>query len=451
MAISLGLDPASDAECGYVVLPEIEEKTQRCAWTEFALFGKVVLVLLFSVGAHASRNAVAAAQPALERLGVDPILYSVIAATPMLGAIVFPTAWGAAYADYEKRVLVAVPVGQLVGQLLIAVGLWLFETSASELWAGTFLICGLCIFSAFHGGAHVVQCTVLSRVLPFGETAGFLATIGFTKFIIIVVNFFVPQIMQIHGILGVQLALVLPSIISVLAGCWLACLADTFVVPHRRTVKIYEDAIVEDEVLCNPRISARNMFRGAEGIWLISLWKALVMGTLHSFRTVQNGLVTEYYDSPVQAGDIVGWTQTIALCTSPVLVLVAGCAGRRALIVRTSWLAAIGGVIFTLAPDVPKPIFFGALLSVASASIVVPVLALSLVRISSSRALGWSFGVLESIISFAQVAITLIAGVLREVGGYSYAMEFNCACLCLGAVTSIVLVRWVKDVEDSKM
>jgi len=289
-------------------------------------------------------------------------------------------------------------------------------------------------------------------VLPYGETTGFLATIGFTKFIIVAVNFVVPPVLQVYGILGVQLALLVPGIISVVAGCWLAGLADTFVVPHRGSFSFYDDAVVEeeDQAYCNPCIPARSIFRGAEVIWLISFWRALVMGTLHSFRTVQNGLVAEYFASPVQAGDVVGWTQTIALCTSPVLVVIADYAGRRVLIVLTSCLAAIGGLIFTLSPTVQEPVFIGALLSVAFASIVIPVVALSLVRRNSFRALGWSFGLLESLFSLAQVVFTVMMGALREAGGYAYAMDFNCTCLCLGAATSVVLALWVKDVGESE-
>lgn len=174
------------------------------------------------------------------------------------------------------------------------------------------------------------------------------------------------------------------------------------------------------------------------------------MGALHSFSTIQNGLVTQYGFSGVEAGSLVGACQTIALCTLPVLSVIADCAGRRVLIVVMSCLVTTGVIVLTLGPGVPEWALQGSLLSVALASLVIPVVALSLVRQNSLRALGWSFGVLESVFSLAQVCFTIIIGLLRHMdqGSYGAALSFNTGCLCLGVATSLVLARSVKDLQS---
>lgn len=421
----------------------------------------VILVLFFSISAHASKNALAPAQPKLEKMGLGPAAYAVVSATPMLGNIVLPTAWGSAYLDYERLVLIAVPLGELLGLVFVTTGFWLLQVQWAALWWAEALIAGgLLIFSAFHGGAYVVQCTVLQRVLPFGETTGFVATIGFTKCIVAACNFFVPPILRDHGVLGVQLALLVPGLMSVVAGCWLACRVDNFPVGHARTPVVSvldQDSFIPEEQSppggCLTNVSKR-LFDASKGtgvILLLSFWRAIIMGALHSFATIQNGLVTSYGLSSEQAGMLVGTCQTIALCSLVVLSIVADFAGRRILIVAMSCIVAVAGIVLALGPGVPWWAWQGSLLSVALASLVIPVVALSLVKRNSLRTLGYSFGVLESVFSLAQVFFTLVIGFLRKWGNGDYraAIAFNALCLCVGAVTSLVLVRRVNDLDSS--
>jgi hypothetical protein len=419
----------------------------------------VILVLFFSISAHASKNSLAPAQPELEKMGLGPAAYAIVSATPMLGNIVLPTAWGSAYLDHERFVLIAVPLGELLGLVFVTAGFWLLQVQwAAVWWAEALIAGGLLTFSAFHGGAYVVQCTVLQRVLPFGETTGFVATIGFTKCIVAACNFFVPPILRDHGILGVQLALLVPGLMSVVAGCWLACRVDEFPVGHAQSVRVLDqDSIISEEQSppggCLTNVS-KKLFDASKGtgvILLLSFWRAIIMGALHSFATIQNGLVASYGLSSEQAGVLVGTCQTIALGSLVVLSIVADLAGRRVLMVAMSCIVAAGGIVLALGPGAPWWAWQGSLLSVALASLVIPVVALSLVKRNSLRALGYSFGVLESAFSLAQVFFTLVIGFLRKWGNgdYTLAMVFNAFCLCVGAATSLLLVRRVKDLDSS--
>lgn len=440
---------------GYVAAPDGNSPTSSFSGGRSGLATNVFLVLFFSISAHASKNALAPAQPKLEKMGLGPAAYAIISATPMLGNIILPTAWGSAYLDHERLVLIAVPLGELLGLVLVTAGFWLLEVQWAALWWAEALIAGgFLTFSAFHGGAYVVQCTVLQRVLPFGETTGFVATIGFTKCIVAACNFFVPPILREHGVLGVQLALLAPGLMSVVAGCWLACRVDRFPVAHSRSITVLDqDMIFPEEQSpdgCLTSVS-KKLFEGTGVILLLSFWRAVIMGALHSFATIQNGLVTSYGLSGEEAGELVGSCQTVALSTLVVLSIVADCAGRRVLIVVMSCVVAAGGIVLALGPGVPWWAWQGSLLSVAVASLVIPVVALSLVKRNSLRALGYSFGVLESVFSLAQVVFTIVIGVLRrwDAGEYRAAMVFNASCLCVGAVTSLVLVRKVKDLDSS--
>jgi len=258
----------------------------------------------------------------------------------------------------------------------------------------------------------------------------------------------------------VQLALLVPGLMSVVAGCWLACRADRFPVKHARSVRVLDqDSIISEEQGpqggCFTNVSRRlfDASRGTGVILLLSFWRAIIMGALHSFATIQNGLVSSYGLSSEQAGVLVGTCQTIALCSLVVLSVVADCAGRRVLIVVMSCIVAAGGIVLAMGPGVPWWAWQGSLVSVALASLVIPVVALSLVKRNSLRGLGFSFGVLESVFSLAQVFFTLVIGCLRKWGNGDYraAMVFNAFCLCVGAATSLVVARKVKDLDTSPM
>eukprot|EP00933_Yihiella_yeosuensis_P074401 TRINITY_DN8331_c0_g1_i1.p1 TRINITY_DN8331_c0_g1~~TRINITY_DN8331_c0_g1_i1.p1 ORF type:complete len:535 (+),score=45.60 TRINITY_DN8331_c0_g1_i1:74-1678(+) len=439
---------------------------------------QVLLVLLFGMSAHATKNALAPAQPALEQLGLSPLLYALVSASPVLGSICLPVAWGIAYNRYERLVLLIVPLGELIGHLVILTGLLFLnqETDSTGSVGYVLLIVGLLVFSIFHAGVGVVQHTVLSRVLPDGLTSGFVAIIAFTHLTTAACNFAVPTILERFGLTGLQLILLVPSLLSFIAGGLLARAATGFSVPHVltptaafvRSISQHSLAVplLEDSPLpmrsgarASPRASQGEVqrdykpsvlcIRGMGIIILLGLWRAIVLGILHAFRTVKNGLLCSYGMSKVSAGEVVGANQTLALLFLPLVAMLADFSGRRALLVLTSFMACCATMVLSnvsAMPFLPKTAsLVGALFLISLANLLVPALALSLVPGNSQRSLGRSYGMLEAIFGSAQFVFLMGIGYLRELGGFDYAMVLVQAALGVGVLVSIALAVVATD------
>lgn len=400
----------------------------------------MTLVLLFGVSAHASKNAFAPAQPALERAGLSPTLYAVLAASPMLGALVLPTMWGILYKDREQFVLLAVPVGQFGGQLLVASGIYLLEKPGYTTLAEVLLFIGLMVFSAFHGGAHVVQCTVLARVLPINLTFGFALAVISTHLLVALCNFIVPVLLRMGGLMLVQVSLFIPSAVSIFAGIMLARVAsdDQFAITHSHTQSdLNENPLVP--IKCWPRW--QHCLSGMRIIWLLSIWKALIMGTTMAMRTIQNGLLVSYGFSAISAGRFIGTTQIASVVLMPVFfICTKDWTGRKFFVVVISVITWCSGVGIWYQAELPVLVWKGCFILLALSSTVVPVLGQALVPGQSKRSLGRSFGLLESLFSLIQMLTTVALGAIRQHGGgFEGALELSCFMLFAGVLTSIAL------------
>jgi len=307
------------------------------AWVSLAC--QMSLLLLFGMSAHAAKNSLAPAEPMLHTLGVSPVAYACVSAVPQIGCIVLPTLWGAAYRGHEKLVLSSVPCGMFLGQLLILCSFISLEQKSlddiSESGIPEMALClGFVVFSVFHGGAHVVQCTVLTRVLPRGLTSGFVGTIAATHIIVAACNFTVPWAWDHGGIVGVQLLLLIPAVVSMLAGLVLAWLSVNFAVPHEpkcqqlpgglsdgllNTTSVKEPPDLEIPTLwrrTGAQMQSLCLPPDANFLYWLSLWKALEVGSLHSLRTIKNALVVGFGQTASEAGILLGAYQTIAILIS---------------------------------------------------------------------------------------------------------------------------------------
>eukprot|EP00435_Cladocopium_sp_Y103_P025886 s2344_g6.t1 len=134
-------------------------------WPTGLAVRSVLLVLLIGLGSHSSKNALAPAAPLLEAQGMSPLLYSLVAASPQLGAIVAPMLWGMAYTWSHRLVQLLVPLGDFFGQLVLAVGIAMVDSKTSLVASQVTLTCGLVIFSVARAGVGVVQHAAMARLL----------------------------------------------------------------------------------------------------------------------------------------------------------------------------------------------------------------------------------------------------------------------------------------------
>eukprot|EP00913_Durusdinium_trenchii_P034903 g32649.t1 len=94
-----------------------------------------------------------------------PSRYSFVAASPQLGAIVAPVLWGVAYTWSERLVQVLVPLGDFLGQLVLALGIAMVDSDSPALESQAVLTAGLLIFSVARAGVGVVQHAAMARLL----------------------------------------------------------------------------------------------------------------------------------------------------------------------------------------------------------------------------------------------------------------------------------------------
>lgn len=112
------------------------------------------IVLLVGFGAHASAHALAPAEPVLEAHGMSPIAYSLLTLVPTVGQLLTPALWGQLFARNAQRALIAAPLGLLIGQVCIAIGLLLREFGGPSMSMATLLGVGALLYTALE---HVMQ------------------------------------------------------------------------------------------------------------------------------------------------------------------------------------------------------------------------------------------------------------------------------------------------------
>mmetsp|Transcript_19669 Transcript_19669/g.52964 ORF Transcript_19669/g.52964 Transcript_19669/m.52964 type:complete len:510 (-) Transcript_19669:305-1834(-) len=467
----------------------------------------VCLVIAFGVSAHVTKQAFPPAQLALQSAGISPVLYAFVAASPLIGSMLLPTLWGLAHEQSEQQVLVALPSGELIGQIIVAMGLALLTwgpssshdsnhlMSSQKTESEVLLAIGLAAFSCFHGGVAVVQHTTLARLMPRGLTSGFVAMVACTHLSTAFCNSVVPTVLRLGGLFAVQMVLLVPSLIlSVPAGLILARRAgdtpskeDFLPIVHEHANEILRVPLLEpcacdcskiaagpmapeardvesratvwkDSCICGDKGPAgqRECLPRSYVVFMLALWRALLIGLGHAFQSVLNGLLVSFGLTEEIAGMRLAAGQAGALALLPLVGLLADLCGRRWLLVIISWLALGAGVALSHGPLLPTFALNAALLAWSLAQVSAPVLALSLIPANSPRRdsgplggnvalLGRSFGILESLASFAQIAFLMMIGCLQETGGFTSVLKLLCTGLTAAAGLSVALLAVARD------
>lgn len=431
-----------------------------------------MLVLFIGLGAHSSKNALAPAAPLLEAEGMSALLYSMIAASPQLGAIVAPVLWGMAYTWSERLVQVLVPLGDFLGQLVLVAGLELWAANAAPHLTEMVLACGLVIFSIARAGVGVVQHAAMARLL-LGQRLllGFVVMIFFGHVVVAICNWTVPRVLDRSGLIGLQITLLLPNAVSVFAASCLACCWGREPVPRSpmRTLSpspstlsfplLDEDdpeAEIEQEIAqkspgrvwalpCTMSASydccgncGHEKLQSEKAIWLLGTWRGLLLGVLHAFQSFTNDLLVSTGRNHKEAGSVVAVNQMIALLLMPLVAFSGYFIGLRVMLVVISLLPFFGTLALLAAPSL---LLEAGLLAIATAATVMPVLPLVLVP-ANSRSCGKSFGLLDSLYGLGQATVTVAIGALREEGGFEAALPFLAAAFASAALLSV----WVAHV-----
>ena len=192
----------------------------------------ILLTVLLGVGVHSTKESLAPAEPALEALGVGPLLYALITVAPTAMSFLTPMFWGSLWDRNANAALIGAPFGELLGTSLIALGLHLFVKGGGGGGAGAIVIGGVIMSSACRAGVSIAEFSSLGESVAVGETPGD-GSIGFACLTIakhlngIVMAWSVPLLIgstqhEINGVLRVQLVTLIPHTISLMAGVVMA-------------------------------------------------------------------------------------------------------------------------------------------------------------------------------------------------------------------------------------
>jgi hypothetical protein len=259
-------------------------------------------------------------------------------------------------------------------------------------------------------------------------------------------NLLVPMILgedkNQAGILRVQEALLVPSILSVLSGCILAC-------NLRRTEK--ESSSFKRELSCQWMTTSRAIYdwrnwTTGSGMVIIC-WGAVAVGVLHAFQSVTNKLLVTIGLSIKEAGQKNAWYQFVAL----VVLSIAGLGGglfekssrgsSKLVLLLTSLVAFSSSIVVTveMGSELPYIVWDMALMVLSIVGVLAPVLALALIPDYATEP-AKAYGVLDGLKNVCQFVVVLVIGKVREEGGFFGAMVAVSAGL---GILVLLAVSWL--------
>jgi len=190
---------------------------------------------------------------------------------------------------------------------------------------------------------------------------------------------------------------------------------------------------------------------GGQQCMLLLVWGALSVGSFHALQGVTSGLAVSLGLSLTGAGDMSAMNQIVALVSLPLVGCLGGATGERRLAKVLSLIAMLACLVLASATAVEVPTFVWqcSLAALAVCGVLTPVLALALLpQVAEEPAR--AYGLLDSLKSFAQAAIALSLGGLRERGGYPLAIAFCCALLAASAALAAGLSQCAAEADTDK-
>lgn len=367
------LQEPSTAEEGYTSLtryllyePSSPNNAPRQRWE------LVLAVIMIGFGAHATNHALTPVQPDLEALGMSPILYALITLLPQLGHLLLPTIWAIAYNRQQHVVLILAPGLLCVGTACIAVGLSMNRNCSEDGWGcfcGVLVMgAGFLMYTASRAGISVLQHCLLAACLPDALVAGLCILVASTHANAALVSFFAPRIMKAYGLEGLELALLPPALIGLAAGVflsrWMPVAEDPDMqgsprelVTNCKPFVIYCKSCGSVIARHSPFIQkCRSCMLESATRWhvrvrilLLGMWRAIVLGTLHSFASVTNGLLVTHHLTSVSAGSLVAFMGILSLAVLPVLPFIAKrYVVSKLLMIVTCWLLLFTAMLLIL-------------------------------------------------------------------------------------------------------
>ena len=438
-----------------------------------------------------------------------------------------PALWGWAFVHRYRVVMIVATSALVAGQLLLSVGLFLLKSRHIPMAAGAPIAIGLIIASCSRAGISVLEHSCMALALPSGGgskaspspsleeaharstlgapllppakgsahapshgpglLSGFCLKVATTHIIGACVVWSAPLILSAYGLTSLQLALIAPASVSVVAALVLTRLLPPPPIPrtlptpqprrrHAAPFAVYCTSCGEvvrrpsayrtmcDK--CRERSAVRMRQDGA--VLALGVWRATLLGCLHAFNSITVALLVEHGLETASAGQLVALASLTSLLSLPLLSL----ANRRLsrLLLHVSFAVVLFALALLLAQELggddalwtdpfyeptdrygrPRPVWHAVhwllprvgVFGLALCGVIAPVLPLALVPkilppSSEGAALGHAYGLLETLSSIGETVITLLIGYARQTGGFRLALRvlfggillsWPCAC-----------------------
>jgi hypothetical protein len=251
---------------------------------------KLLLAVLLGVGAHAGKESLAPAEPALESLGLGPMAYALLTVMPIAMGVVTPMLWGALFDKSPRWVLLLAPMGEFAGAFLVAVGLNTLKLQGSKALAGTLCLLGLFSTSVCKSGIAIAQFSIVGRSCAGYTALSFTLLIVTKHFIGMVVTWYVPLIVanakdDLAGIFRVQVTMLLPHVVATAAGIALHLVERYTPTAPRRQESLEAATAVNGEGPADqhhPTVFGFKLHIPGRVALALGLWRAFAVGTLHA-------------------------------------------------------------------------------------------------------------------------------------------------------------------------
>mmetsp|Transcript_32021 Transcript_32021/g.83807 ORF Transcript_32021/g.83807 Transcript_32021/m.83807 type:complete len:396 (-) Transcript_32021:879-2066(-) len=363
----------------------------------------------------------------------------------------------------------------------------------SLLVANFLLSVGFLVISACKAGVTVAEFSTVGQLgLSFsGLSLAFACVILSKHAISILLSWGVPRLLatandEMTGIGRVQLALLIPHMISVAAGIQLARLSTTVSAHgshaasqapaglwiHRATSEVVPaDSELPQVspatfVATSMGLSPANSFSRDKSaspssllggtslvVVLIGLWRALAVGTLHAYHSIRIKFMQSRGLVLTQAGSLFATYDGIGILLLPAICLLTRRTGLKPMLSLLPLLtiAAMLCLLFTSGSGVAVD---AALLTISIIEVFAPIIPLALLP-ANARKLGAAYGAIEVMMITLQMMIVLLLGIVRTESGYTGAFLLLTGSCAAAVVVSLPLALHSKDQhlqqEDAKV
>ena len=399
----------------------------------------LALIIALGFGSHAGKEAIAAAQPALEGMGLSPLEYAMLSVAPVAAGIVTPVLWGALYDrgfQHRVRVLQLAPAGEFFGALFISAGL---HKRGHKLLSNGLLLLGFLLTSLCKSGVHVAQVATAARVCGRLTAVAFGVMVVSKHLLSMIITWLVPRILVMHedaasGVLRVSLAILLPNALAAASGLILSRW-ETEAAPLRRFASEVGPGVVPSAV-----------------VLMLGGWRALTVGSLHAYHSVRIKLVMSLGLPLVDAGSRLAAYDALAIgLVTPMLIVACTFLGVKPMLFAAPLMALVASLLLASTFHDGDALHFGlreslAVLTMSIAQVSSPIVPNALMP-GNTRRLGRAYGVTESIFILVQMGLALLVGASRSAAGYRGALTLISGGLLCALGLSAVLAPRVNEVD----